>query len=91
MSVALQTCVLQMIMGEGDSPTPRATLTGHESEVTAVVISAELGLVVSGSQGIGSRQLVALLRHAEDCHTREWHTCATPGSGTLGSGTLAAY
>ncbi|KAA0188544.1 hypothetical protein HAZT_HAZT009194 [Hyalella azteca] len=39
-----------MIMGEGDSPTPRATLTGHESEVTAVVISAELGLVVSGSQ-----------------------------------------
>lgn len=40
-----------MIMGEGDSPTPRATLTGHESEVTAVVISAELGLVVSGSQG----------------------------------------
>ncbi|KAF2368092.1 PH-BEACH domain [Trinorchestia longiramus] len=40
----------QMIMGEGDSPTPRATLTGHESEVTAVVISAELGLVVSGSQ-----------------------------------------
>lgn len=40
-----------MIMGEGDSPTPRATLTGHETEVTAVVISAELGLVVSGSKG----------------------------------------
>lgn len=38
-------------MGEGDSPTPRATLTGHETEVTAVVISAELGLVVSGSKG----------------------------------------
>lgn len=40
-----------MIMGEGDTPTPRATLTGHETEVTAVVISAELGLVVSGSRG----------------------------------------
>ena len=40
-----------MIMGEGDTPTPRATLTGHETEVTAVVISAELGLVVSGSKG----------------------------------------
>lgn len=40
-----------MIMGEGDVPTPRATLTGHETEVTAVVISAELGLVVSGSRG----------------------------------------
>lgn len=40
----------QMIMGEGDVPTPRATLTGHETEVTAVVISAELGLVVSGSK-----------------------------------------
>ncbi|CAL4092304.1 unnamed protein product, partial [Meganyctiphanes norvegica] len=40
----------QMIMGEGDTPTPRATLTGHETEVTTVVISAELGLVVSGSK-----------------------------------------
>ncbi|XP_075235222.1 A kinase anchor protein rugose [Lycorma delicatula] len=39
----------QTIMGEGDIPTPRATLTGHEQPVAAVVISAELGLVVSGS------------------------------------------
>lgn len=40
-----------MIVGEGDSPAPRVTLTGHESEVNSVVISAELGLVVSGSLG----------------------------------------
>lgn len=39
----------QSIVGEGEVPTPRATLTGHEQAVTAVVISAELGLVVSGS------------------------------------------
>ncbi|XP_065158028.1 neurobeachin isoform X5 [Atheta coriaria] len=39
----------QTIVGEGEVPTPRATLTGHEQPVTAVVISAELGLVVSGS------------------------------------------
>ncbi|CAH1393721.1 unnamed protein product [Nezara viridula] len=39
----------QTIVGEGDVPTPRATLTGHEQPVTAVVISAELGLVVSAS------------------------------------------
>ncbi|XP_014250382.1 neurobeachin isoform X2 [Cimex lectularius] len=39
----------QTIVGEGDIPTPRATLTGHEQPVTAVVISAELGLVVSAS------------------------------------------
>lgn len=39
----------QSIVGEGEVPTPRATLTGHEQSVTAVVISAELGLVVSGS------------------------------------------
>ena len=45
-----------MIMGEGDVPTPRATLTGHETEVTAVVISAELGLVVSGSRGKEGRE-----------------------------------
>lgn len=39
----------QSIVGEGEVPTPRATLTGHEEAVTSVVISAELGLVVSGS------------------------------------------
>ncbi|XP_025157452.1 neurobeachin isoform X8 [Harpegnathos saltator] len=39
----------QTIVGEGEAPAPRATLTGHEQAVTAVVISAELGLVVSGS------------------------------------------
>ena len=31
-------------------PTPRAILTGHEDTITCVVISAELGLVISGSQ-----------------------------------------
>lgn len=41
----------QAIVGEADIPTPRATLTGHEQPVVAVVISAELGLVVSGSCG----------------------------------------
>jgi WD40 repeat protein len=41
----------QTIVGEADIPTPRATLTGHEQPVTAVVISAELGLVVSASVG----------------------------------------
>ncbi|XP_026684442.1 neurobeachin-like, partial [Diaphorina citri] len=40
----------QSIVGETDTPTPRATLTGHEQPVTSVAISAELGLVVSGSQ-----------------------------------------
>ncbi|XP_057661633.1 neurobeachin isoform X4 [Diorhabda carinulata] len=39
----------QTIVGEGETPTPRATLTGHEQPVSSVVISAELGLVVSGS------------------------------------------
>ena len=42
----------QSIVGEGEVPTPRATLTGHEQAVTSVVISAELGLVVSGSISI---------------------------------------
>lgn len=36
----------------GDTPSPRAVLTGHESPITAVVISAELGLVMSGSAGV---------------------------------------
>lgn len=32
-----------------DHPTPKATLTGHETEVTCVAVLAELGLVFSGS------------------------------------------
>lgn len=39
----------QTIVGEGEMPTPRATLTGLEQPVSSVVISAELGLIVSGS------------------------------------------
>jgi len=39
----------QSIVGEGETPTPRAILTGHENTISCVSISAELGLVVSGS------------------------------------------
>jgi len=42
----------QAIVGDGDHPTPRASLTGHDTPVTALVISAELGLVVSSSECI---------------------------------------
>jgi len=38
------------IVGEGDVPTPRAILTGHEHTISCAVISAELGLVISGSK-----------------------------------------
>ena len=31
-------------------PTPRAILTGHEHTISCAVISAELGLVISGSK-----------------------------------------
>jgi hypothetical protein len=34
-----------------EHPTPKATLTGHKSEVTSVSVLAELGMVISGSQG----------------------------------------
>ena len=34
-----------------EDPTPKATLTGHQSMVTCVLVSAELGIVVSGSLG----------------------------------------
>lgn len=43
----------QAIIGDNGSlehPTPKATLTGHESEVTCVGVLAELGIVISGSQ-----------------------------------------
>jgi hypothetical protein len=34
-----------------DNPTPKVTLTGHQAEVTCVAVSAEMGLVFSGSKG----------------------------------------
>ena len=34
-----------------DCPTPMSTLTGHNTEVSCVAVFAELGMVVSGSQG----------------------------------------
>ncbi|XP_061048536.1 lipopolysaccharide-responsive and beige-like anchor protein isoform X2 [Eubalaena glacialis] len=42
--------------GIGDNPgsettTPRAILTGHDSEITCAAVCAELGLVLSGSKG----------------------------------------
>lgn len=43
----------QAIIGDNGSiehPTPKATLTGHKSEVTSVSVLAELGMVISGSQ-----------------------------------------
>jgi len=43
----------QVIIGEyntpGETPTPRAILTGHDAEITAISISAEHGVVISGS------------------------------------------
>ncbi|PVD34451.1 hypothetical protein C0Q70_05725 [Pomacea canaliculata] len=42
----------QAILGDNGSkyPTPKAVLTGHQSEVTCVAVIAELGIVVSGSK-----------------------------------------
>ena len=45
-----------------DDPTPKATLTGHQNEVTTVAVSAELGIVVSGSQGQYSGQPEATMQ-----------------------------
>lgn len=42
----------QSILGDNgslDNATPKATLTGHKSQVTCIAVSAELGIVVSGS------------------------------------------
>ncbi|XP_033217051.1 neurobeachin-like [Belonocnema kinseyi] len=51
----------QAIVGEGETPAPRATLTGHEQPVTTVAISVELGLVVSGSQSQTIANLAPLM------------------------------
>nr|XP_032522853.1 neurobeachin isoform X3 [Danaus plexippus plexippus] len=37
------------IVGEGDTPAPRVSLTGHDAALNGVLVSAELGLVISSS------------------------------------------
>ncbi|XP_052744708.1 neurobeachin isoform X6 [Bicyclus anynana] len=37
------------IVGEGETPAPRVTLTGHDAPLNGVLVSAELGLVISSS------------------------------------------
>ncbi|XP_060806416.1 neurobeachin isoform X1 [Amyelois transitella] len=37
------------IVGEGEAPAPRVTLTGHDAPINGVLVSAELGLVISSS------------------------------------------
>ncbi|OQV18754.1 Neurobeachin [Hypsibius exemplaris] len=45
----------QCISGDGnvpgEGPSAKATLTGHEDAITSIVVSAELGLVLSASKG----------------------------------------
>ena len=36
---------------DAENATPKAVLTGHKSAVTCVIVSAELGIVVSASKG----------------------------------------
>ena len=44
----------------GDSASARAILTGHETAVLCAAVSSSLGLVVSGSQGIQSKNQTAM-------------------------------
>ncbi|XP_072945485.1 neurobeachin [Epargyreus clarus] len=37
------------IVGEGEAPAPRVALTGHDAALNGVLVSAELGLVISSS------------------------------------------
>uniref|UniRef100_A0AC35TXP6 Neurobeachin n=1 Tax=Rhabditophanes sp. KR3021 TaxID=114890 RepID=A0AC35TXP6_9BILA len=37
-------------MAAGEGPVPKAILTGHDSQITAIVVSTENGLIVSGSK-----------------------------------------
>ena len=41
-----------ILLLSGDNPSPLAILTGHEQPVVCVDVSASMGLVVSGSQGM---------------------------------------
>ncbi|KJH44678.1 WD domain, G-beta repeat protein [Dictyocaulus viviparus] len=65
-----------LIAGEyntlGETPSPRAILTGHEAAISALAVSAEHGLVLSGCEGEQlrlwhDRQRVSLLLMSREC------------------------
>lgn len=68
-------------------PTPRASLTGHESEITCIVVSAELGLVVSGSRSgavLVHTTAGDLLRSVQGPeHFKSPHLCCLSREGTM--------
>ena len=70
-----------------DVPTPRASLTGHESEITCIVVSAELGLVVSGSRAgavLVHTTAGDLLRSVQGPeHFKSPHLCCLSREGTM--------
>ena len=49
--ICVELCEIVIFMFLGEGPSAKATLTGHEDIVTSVVVSAELGLVLSASKG----------------------------------------
>ncbi|XP_028967428.1 neurobeachin [Galendromus occidentalis] len=80
----------QSIAGDNanpDVPTPRASLTGHESEITCIVVSAELGLVVSGSRSgavLVHTTAGDLLRSVQGPeHFKSPHLCCLSREGTM--------
>ncbi|CAC5374330.1 Neurobeachin-like protein 2,WD repeat and FYVE domain-containing protein 3,Lipopolysaccharide-responsive and beige-like anchor protein,Protein FAN,BEACH domain-containing protein C2,Neurobeachin-like protein 1,BEACH domain-containing protein lvsE,Beige protein homolog 1,BEACH domain-containing protein lvsD,WD repeat-and FYVE domain-containing protein 4,BEACH domain-containing protein lvsB,BEACH domain-containing protein B,BEACH domain-containing protein C1,BEACH domain-containing protein lvsC,BEACH domain- len=68
----------QAIIGDNGSmehPTPKATLTGHETEVTCVAVLAELGLVFSGSYSKSECNLnqdCYVITGSKDCTVMVW-------------------
>jgi len=42
--------LLAIVSVSDENPSARATLTGHDTEITCVAVCAELGLVASGSR-----------------------------------------
>ena len=53
----------------GETPSPRAILTGHDAEICSMCVSAEHGLIISGPKG-----------HPHCDHSVEcWNNCLTDG------------
>ena len=69
-----------------DNPTPKAVLTGHQSPVTSVVVSAELGIIVSGSQGSNLKPIFLLCQVDRDS-PRYLRCCRIDGALLIHSNT----
>ena len=81
----MRASVFGVAFAESDNPQPRSTYYGHQSEIVCASVSAELGLVVSGSRD------GACLIHTLAGELLQWLVIETPTGHSISNGHIELH